>query len=437
MAHFEKDEIIFADNGEPIKIIKPLGIGGQGEVYEVEYKGKKKAFKYFTNVSKWHEGIYDILKDNINLDKISKSFTLPEAITKKPINFEDSDENKFGYIMSLIPDSFVLLSDYIASNTIVSLRCIVDISMKILLAFRTLHYSGYCYHNLNDAVIFIDINTRDVVILGAENITPNGYNLGVINSPRYATPENNVNWNKQQDIYTSRHSLYVILFMFLFKAHPFEGQRWLNSMYDNNIYGENAVFIADPDDDSNRPDAEIQKHFIYMWEMIPDYVRKEFLGAFCKATLQNKRRRPFEVEFLRAFARFRSSILTCECGNEILYKNDSDLICDSCGKRLELKYRIIFDRYSIIAQPGVRIYKCQFYSGLRTSPAGQEINPAMLVVANKFDKNMIGLQNMSSVDFVGEPPSGKIKLIHPGTVVPLKKGISIKAFGSTIKIDEM
>lgn len=436
MAHFEKDEIIFADNGEPIKIIKMLGIGGQGEVYEVEYKGEKKAFKYFTNVSKWHEGLYDILKDNINLDKISKSFTLPEAITKKPINFEDSGENKFGYIMNLIPDGFISLSDYISSNIIVSLRGIVDISMKILLAFRILHSSGYCYHNLNDATILININTCDVLILGAEHITLNGFDFGVVDSPRYAAPEININSKHPQDIYTTRHSLYVILFMLLFRAHPLEGQKTFNTSFDNNIYGEDAVFIADPDDDSNRPDEVIQKHFILMWNIIPDYVREEFVCAFRKLTLKNERRRPFEVEFLRAFARFRSSILTCECGNEIV-NNKSELICGNCGMQLQLKYSINFDRYSIVAQPGVRLYKCQFYYGLASAPPGHELNPAMLVVGDKYDCNIMGIKNVSSVDFVGETPSGKIKIIHPGMVVPLKKRISIKAFDATIKIDEI
>ena len=102
MVHFEKDEIISDDNGEPIKIIKLLGIDGQGEVYEVEYKGERKAFKYFTNVNAWHERLYENLKCNINIDGISNKFMLPEAITKKPSKFEDSGENKFGYIMSLI-----------------------------------------------------------------------------------------------------------------------------------------------------------------------------------------------------------------------------------------------------------------------------------------------------------------------------------------------
>lgn len=401
----KKDEIILTDNGEPVRIVRLLGIGGQGEVYEVEYRGERKAFKYFTNVNAWHERLYENLKCDINIDGISNKFILPEAITKKPTNFEDSGENKFGYIMSLIPDGFISLSDYISSNIIVSLRCIVDISMKILLAFRILHSSGYCYHNLNDVTTLININTRDVLILGAEHIALNGFDFGVIDSPRYAAPEININFKYSQDIYTTRHSLYVILFMFLFKAHPFEGQRWLNTLYDNNIYGKDAVFIADPDDDSNRPDDVIQKHFIYMWDMIPDYVRDVFLGAFGKATLQNKRRRPFEVEFIRAFARFRSSILTCECGNEIFSKKESELICDSCGKQLQLKFRIYFDRYSIIAQPGVRLYKCQFYYGLASTPPGQELNLAMLVVGDKNEVNIIGIKNMLSVDFVGETPS--------------------------------
>ncbi len=41
MAYFGKDTIIKSDSGLPIRIIEPLGGGGQGDVYLVEYKMRK------------------------------------------------------------------------------------------------------------------------------------------------------------------------------------------------------------------------------------------------------------------------------------------------------------------------------------------------------------------------------------------------------------
>ena len=65
MSCFKSGEVILSDTVEPIKIIKYICSGGQGEVYEVEYKGERKAFKYFTNVTEWHERLYDNLKGNM------------------------------------------------------------------------------------------------------------------------------------------------------------------------------------------------------------------------------------------------------------------------------------------------------------------------------------------------------------------------------------
>ena len=42
MAQFQPGKVIKTDFGAPIKIIKYLAGGGQGDVYVVEYGGKKK-----------------------------------------------------------------------------------------------------------------------------------------------------------------------------------------------------------------------------------------------------------------------------------------------------------------------------------------------------------------------------------------------------------
>ena len=47
MALFDPGKVIKTDFGAPIKIVKYLASGGQGDVYIVEYGGKKKALKWY------------------------------------------------------------------------------------------------------------------------------------------------------------------------------------------------------------------------------------------------------------------------------------------------------------------------------------------------------------------------------------------------------
>ena len=49
MALFEPGKVIKTDFGAPITIKKYLASGGQGDVYIVEYGGKKKALKWYKN----------------------------------------------------------------------------------------------------------------------------------------------------------------------------------------------------------------------------------------------------------------------------------------------------------------------------------------------------------------------------------------------------
>ena len=49
MAQFEPGKVLKTNFGAPIKIVKYLAGGGQGDVYVVEYAGKKKALKWYRN----------------------------------------------------------------------------------------------------------------------------------------------------------------------------------------------------------------------------------------------------------------------------------------------------------------------------------------------------------------------------------------------------
>lgn len=306
----------------PIKIVKFLAAGGHCEIYVVEYIGKKKALKWYTNVGNNTQAVYAQMKHNVVHGSPHNAFLWPEAITEEPNDFVNiSGKNSFGVIMDLKPDGFVPMSNYLVSTLCGNeFKCIIDISIKILEAFQSLHLSGYCFNGLNDGDIFINLETHDVLISTAENIAPAGVNLGLLSVPRYTAPEIVANGVCSQTAHTSRYSVYVILFMLLFGTHPLEGEKWLVPCLSykdmQELYGFNPVFIMDKEDESNRPDKEIHKYFIEMWNSVPEYMRELFLKVFSKESLLNPTQRCRESELLKVYCRFKNDIIESECNDK-------------------------------------------------------------------------------------------------------------------------
>ena len=65
MALFDPGKVIMTDFGAPIKIVKYLASGGQGDVYIVEYGGNKKALKWYKpQALRDPDAFYENLKHN-------------------------------------------------------------------------------------------------------------------------------------------------------------------------------------------------------------------------------------------------------------------------------------------------------------------------------------------------------------------------------------
>lgn len=90
-----------------VKVIKHLGGGGQGDVYEVDYNGKHMAMKWYKH-SFLKTGdknkFYDNLKHNVIKGAPSDAFLWPQDIT------EWSNET-FGYIMEIRPSGYYEVTD--------------------------------------------------------------------------------------------------------------------------------------------------------------------------------------------------------------------------------------------------------------------------------------------------------------------------------------
>lgn len=432
MALFEAGKIIKTDFGAPIKIIRYLASGGQGDVYAVEYRGKEKALKWYKpKALREPDAFYDNLKKNADRKSPDKVFLWPEAVTAKC-------EGSFGYIMDLRSADYYELGKILASEkyNFSSFKAAAEACIEIVSAFRILHNNGYSYQDLNDGNFFIEPKTGKILICDNDNVAPNGVHTGILGKPRYMAPEivtgkGKVLPNTQSD----RYSLAAILFLILFLSHPLEGKRWLvpcmTDTYAEKLYGSDPLFIYDAVDNSNRPVKTIHNNVINRWGFMPDYLKESFLSAFNQQALKDPNRRPRELDWLKVLVRFRSDIMKCSCGNEVFIQNAATTKCDKCGKPVMVNHTIKLPGYSITAAKGSRVYRCQ----LGTCNADDALTPVMLVVAKPDNPSILGIKNMTTNILNAATPSGKAKQIQPQEVIPFKAGISIEAFDKTIALN--
>ena len=433
MAFFEKGKILKTDFGATIKIDSYLDSGGQADIYIVDYAGSKKVLKWYKpEEMRSPDEFYKNLKNNIDRGSPDSVFLWPEAVTERT-------EGSFGYIMELAPEGYYTLSKLLASKkyNFKSFKAMTEACIKITNAFRILHNNGYSYQDLNDGNFFINPVTGDVRIGDNDNVVEYGHNSGVLGKPRYMAPKIVVGRGTVlPDTQSDRYSLAMILFLILFTQHPLEGKRWLvpclTDEYAEHLYGTDPLFIYDPADSGNAPVAHIHKNVVERWDYIPTYLKEAFIHAFSQDALKFPARRPIELDWLKVLCRFRSDIVKCPaCDNEVFINNASTTRCDACNAPVPITNSIQLRDYPITVASGSRIYKCQ----LGTCNADEALNPVGIVVANANNPSALGLKNKTSLTLTATTPSGKIKHVAPNEIIPIKSGISIDVYGTTIKIN--
>lgn len=429
MVKFEQGKVIKTDFGAPIKIVKYLASGGQGDVYIVEYEGKQKALKWYSpQTLKVSDAFYDNLKRNADKGAPDKAFLWPIAVTERI-------DGSFGYIMDLRPEGYYELGKILASDKygFTSYKAATEACIQLTNAFRLLHNNGYCYSDMNDGHFFINPQTGDVLICDNDEVVPAGVKVQIMQPPRYVAPEIVVSdWHGISDRQAERHSLAVLIFLILLGGHPLEGQQWLvpcmTHEIQKKIYGSNPVFIFDPSDDSNRPISNIHTNVMKRWNSAPQYLKDAFLSSFSQQALKDPNRRLNELNWLKILVRLRSDIVRCSCGKDVLIQNTATMKCDACGNLVIVDNIIKLPTYSITAAKGSRVYRCQ----LGACNADEALIPVLHVVARP--DGVLGVRNMTMNVLKAIFPSGKEKQIAPGEVIPLKAGISIYAYNAEINL---
>jgi len=361
MAYLPQGHTILTKDFKKIVVGEKLGEGGQGAVYKVEYDGAHKALKWYSgrkiaNPKKFYEN----LENNIRKGKPANAFLWPQAITQK-------QGEAFGYIMDLRPPEYRDFSRFlIGREGFASITAMTNAALQITAGFRALHQKGYSYQDLNDGNFFINPKNGNVLICDNDNVSEYGKNSGIAGKARYMAPEI-VTGRAKPDMQTDAFSLAVILFMLWTNNHPLEGKAacppCMDAKSERRIYGENPVFIFDPNDKSNIPVQGIHKGAISRWPFLPGYLKEAFVKAFGKELMQNPQIRIIEQDWLRLFIRMRSEVYKCSCGEVYFAEPVNPNPCPGCKKQNLFPMYLKTQRYNVAVHQRTKLYACHTQKG--------------------------------------------------------------------------
>ncbi len=256
MPSFKKGEPVSLNTGKSAIILneKPLGSGGQGEVYLVSYDGAEYALKWYTSMKiRTNPDFKENLMGNARIASPNERFAWPVAVT-------DDYKGSYGYVMRLLPKENYEFSDFLRSYKLTKgdspkkipvrmadFGCLLNSAFQIVECFMDLHRLGKSYQDLNDGGISMNMSTGDIIICDCDNIASDGKNFGINGKQGYMAPEIILHQNPP-NVYSDRFSLAVILFKLFFRDDPFWGRKVnkccnLTDYNYRKFYAEEPVFI--------------------------------------------------------------------------------------------------------------------------------------------------------------------------------------------------
>lgn len=423
---YSKNDVITLDD-DKITITDLLGEGGQGEVYLVDYGGRKYALKVYKN-----EVSADFrynLKNNIDKGSPSDSFLWPKMLL-------DFANDRIGYLMDLRPKNYVSFVSYLTGkNAFASYETLLTWCINLCLAFKKLHEKGYSYQDLNDGSFFLDPNSGDLLICDNDNVTADKKNLGILGKMRYMAPEI-VRNERMPDVHSDRFSLGVILFMALCLGNPYEGERLKNydiidERAEYELFGSAPVFVYHKQDRSNRPIRGYHGSVIRRWAHIPLYVKEAFHRTFVDGLTDRENGRTTEIEWLRLLTNYRDELLRCpDCGREFIFGFGEKApveVCPNCGKPKKQVCVLQIGKHRIVLDLGKKI------TAAHLDKFSAEYNKAMAtVVANKSNPSLWGIRLDLPAPVTVQDAHGVVKTIPANGVIPIVKDLQIQ-FSETIQ----
>ena len=425
MPLLKKRESLETTNARASVVIRELlGGGSQGEVYIVSIDGKNYALKwYFPEYATPQQSIN--LKNLVEIGAPSNRFLWPLDVV---------ETKGLGYVMPLCEERFKNMNDLMKNKIDPSFRALCTAGYELAHNFLLLHTKGLAYEDISANNVLIDPKTGEIRICDNDNVVFDGTRSSqVLGTPRFMSPEI-IRGEAMPSADSDLFSLSVLLFYILMLSHPLEGRReaeihCFNLQAMKKIYGDEPVFIFDPNDESNRPVEGIHNNALIYWSLYPEFIRKLFTRAFTIG-LREPRERVAESEWRKSFIELRDSITYCpRCGAENFFDPTAQKVpnCWNCGNNIELPIKIKIGEVEIIANNDTELYPHHL-----DSDRLYDFSEVVAKVSHHPNKpHLLGLTNLSQQKWVAALPDGKMIEIPRGKNVSLLPGIKIH-FGTSI-----
>lgn len=421
--------VLTSKSGNAYQVVKMLGEGGQGTVYEVDRAGTRYALKWYKKQTARKEQ-KDIIENLVTKPRPSVDFLWPLDL------IEDSGNGVFGYVMELRPKRFKDIPALLTRKADPSFKILCLIGFNLASAYRKLHKKGYSYCDINWGNVFFDPDTGDVLICDNDNVTIDGMDQSqVIGTMGFMAPElvmSNVNGDKlRPSTKTDLFSLAVLLHLLFMMHHPLHGKKEYDiKCFDLNaqikLYGKEPVYIFDPADTSNRPVKGAQDNAKIFWELYPDYFKNLFIQAFTEG-MHNPNKRVTEQDWQRALIQMMNTIMICpECGAENFYTGYEDKqICWGCSKALNVPSVMKIGNKTVVLNSDTILTE------YHTKDIFDISKIVGKVVQNPKNPNVWGMRNESQEIWVYIKADGTQVTLPPGKSATIAKGCKIHFGQST------
>ena len=409
----------FAGLEHPLLIERGLGGGSQGQVFAVQLGGERLALKwYFPACIARDPQLRERLQQSIRLGAPNHDFLWPLALldpTPGSLGRFPTAAGGFGYLMSMRPEAFVGAHRHAGGDLAISLQCVLKACFHLSEAFHQLHLKGLCYKDVSLGNLFLEPRSGGILICDNDNVDVDGQSSGsVLGTPGFMAPEvllGQARPSARSDLF----SLAVLLFRLLTRHDPFRGQRelairCLDEPARRRLYGEEALFIFDPDDNRNRPDPIEHSAALTTWPIYPAGLQRLFEQSFGPGLRQSDQR-TLTGQWKQAISLCLDQRQLCShCGQETFPAAGAQETCWSCGTALPPPLRLQLPHGLVTAAAGNELQPHHF-----DPLVGEAIRaPLARLVAHPSDPNLLGLQNLSSRRWRGRTTTGQSIELDPG-----------------------
>ncbi len=424
----------------PLEVQRLLGAGGQGEVYKVTFAGEALAAKwYFPKIVRRDTGLAARLRDSIRSSSPSPSFLWPISLlepSEQSCTKLNIPSGSFGYLMAIRPTGYVGAIEHSAARVSITLRSIVRACFQLAEAFDALHSKGLCYKDISLGNLFLRPETGDILICDNDNVEEIGKNRGLaVGTLGFMAPEVLLGKTKpsaDSDLF----SMAVLMFHLLTRSDPLKGAmelsiRCLDGPAKRKLYGEDPVFIFDPDDERNRPDPDVHRAAVLTWPIYPEYLQRLFQKTFGPG-MHNPPVRVRTGQWCEALAACLDSRLICpHCGQEVFVGAGQEGQCWACGSTIQPPARLTAGKGAVLVQVDNELHP-HHLNHLSTERIDAPIGK---IESHPSDSRLLGLKNLSSQAWTARFSNGQSVSVPPGQRCNLAQATEIKTHLGVVAVE--